>query len=93
MPHSVLLGRIVAPGEPLWAQADTDLALALADLEAEQCPGCHHPRAETMDPANEFSYEAEPVRCHACAARDRASRNVGDGWDDAGINWTTHKGA
>jgi hypothetical protein len=79
----------VAPGAPLWTQADTDLALALTELEADRCPGCQHPRSESMDPAHEFDWVADPVRCHACAARDRAARVGGDGWDDAGINWTT----
>jgi len=44
-----------------------------------------------MDPAREFAWVAEPIRCHACAARDRASRGLGDDWDDAGINWTTRR--
>lgn len=26
-----------------------------------------------MDAANEYAYMAEAVRCHACAARDRAA--------------------
>lgn len=87
MPPSVLGGRIVAPGEPAWLQVDTDLALALTDLEAERCD-CGHSRLESMDPANEFAYRAEPIRCHACAARDRAAR-VDDGMDPAGIRWVT----
>jgi hypothetical protein len=45
-----------------------------------------------MDPALEFDWVAEPVRCHACAAVDRAARDVApDTWDDAGINWITRR--
>lgn len=85
----MLLGRIVAPGEPAWTQDDTDLALALTAIDGERCSGCGHPRSESMDPAREFDWKAEAVRCHSCAARDRAARKVGDGWDDSGINWIT----
>jgi hypothetical protein len=88
----VLGGRIVNPGDPLWSQDDTDLAVALTEIDGERHT-CGHPRSESMDPAHEFDWEAEAVRCHACAARDRAARAVGEGWDDAGINWiTTRRG-
>jgi len=42
-----------------------------------------------MDPANEFNFEASPVRCHACAAIDRAAKasNI----DDAGLQWLVAK--
>lgn len=85
----MLGGRIVGPGDPLWEQDDTDVAVALTELEGERHAACGHPRAESMDPDHEFDWEAHAVRCHACAARDRAARNVGEGWDDAGINWVT----
>ena len=88
---SILTGRVVRPGEPLWTQEDTDLALALAELEDGRCPGCHHPRAESMDPEHEFDWVAEPIRCHACASRDRRARGMGDAFDDAGINWITSR--
>lgn len=46
-----------------------------------------------MDPANEFAFGAEAVRCHACAAIDRAQRKTPEGMDSAGINWiSTRKG-
>ena len=90
MPPSALLGLAVPSGAPPWRQVDSDLAIALTEIEADECPGCGHPRDESMDPANEFAYLAEPVRCHACAARDRAAkRDSGDDWDDSGIAWTT----
>jgi hypothetical protein len=88
VPPSVLCGRIVAPGDPLWEQDDTDLALALTQIEAERCD-CGHSRAESMDPVHEFDWRAEFVRCHACAARDRAARNTDDAFDSAGVRWIT----
>ena len=84
----MLVGRVVDPGAPLWTQSDTDLAIALTELEDDRHE-CGHPRSESMDPANEFAYTAEPVRCHACAAADRASRNRPESLDDAGIRWIT----
>lgn len=90
---SVLLGRAVAPGEPAWTQEDTDLAQALLEVEAETCPGCGHSRAESMDMATEFEWEAEPVKCHACAAMDRAAANYGRDatWNAAGVRWVTRR--
>lgn len=90
MPWSILSGRAVGPGEPLWTQTDTDLAVGLVTLEAAACDGCGQPRAESMDPEREFDWVAEPVRCHACATRDReaTARSKGGGWDGAGIRWS-----
>jgi len=87
------MGRVVAPGEPAWTQEDTDLALALTAMEAEVCDGCGHPRSESMDRDAEFAYGAEAMRCHACAARDRKARSMGETFDTAGIRWlVTRKG-
>ena len=90
MPPSVLTGRVVEQGEPLWTQEDTDLALALVEIEAERCE-CGHSRVESMDPDHKFGWVAEAIRCHACAARDRAARSKGKDWDDAGIRWVTKR--
>lgn len=89
MPPSVLLGRVVAPGAPLWTQVDTDLAVALAEIDADRCPGCGHQRTESMDPDHEYAFAADPLRCHACATRERTAKGNVDagGWDDAGIQW------
>lgn len=59
-----------APGEPVWLPEDRDWARALLDVEAEACPDCGQPWAESSDPAAAHGarYEAELVRCHACAA-------------------------
>jgi hypothetical protein len=58
---------------------DDDLA-AVLEWQAEQdllCGGCRMPVTETMDPAadEDSRYVAEPVVCHACAARDRGERH------------------
>lgn len=87
---------MVRPGEPAWTQTDTDMALALLDLEAEDrereaaLHDCGQPRTESMHPDSEFAYDATPIRCHACAARDRKARALsgeGQGFDTAGISW------
>lgn len=59
----------------MWLDDDRDWALALLDLEADACDGCGQPRSESMDRENEYAYKAEPVRCHACAALARATRD------------------
>lgn len=41
------------------------------------CGGCGLPRHETMDPALETAWAAEVWRCHACAARDRTAKRMG----------------
>jgi hypothetical protein len=88
----VLGGRIVTPGEPLWTQDDTDLAAALTEIDSER-HACGHPRVESMDPAHEFDWQADFVRCHACASIDRAARRAAEdkSWDGAGINWITRR--
>ena len=66
-----------------WDADDQGYALALLALESETCDGCGHPVTESMDSANQFGYRAELVRCHACAAADRATE--GDGINRAGL--------
>lgn len=87
----MLAGRIVHPGDPLWTQDDTDLAVALTDLESGRCSGCGHPRTETMSPESEFGWRAEALRCHSCATRERAARAAAanDTWDESGVSWIT----
>ena len=48
------------------------------DYLSSLCSGCHEPKAESMDPANEGEYEVVPVTCWACAARDGESRAVSE---------------
>ncbi|WP_245984307.1 hypothetical protein [Streptomyces tateyamensis] len=59
------------PGEPLWLPEDRWWALALLEVEARACRDCGHPSTDTTDPAGEYAYDAEVVRCHACAAGHR----------------------
>jgi len=66
-----------------WDADDRGFALALLAIEAETCSGCGHPVAESMDAANQFAYRAELLRCHACAAADKATE--GDGINHAGL--------
>jgi hypothetical protein len=62
------MGRVVAEGEPLWLDEDRDWALALAAVEAEECPDCHQPWDQASARENSESYRASIARCHACAA-------------------------
>ena len=57
--------------------------------KALACTGCGLPRDETMAKEAQFAYVSEPIRCHACAARDRAAHDFTRGeHDDAGILYT-----
>lgn len=69
MPRSVLLGRVVAPGEPLWLAEDLDVVLEWQRWADQLCSGCHQPLIETLDPELEGGYVATAVECHGCAAR------------------------
>ncbi len=54
---------------PEWTPEDRDLVFALMAWEAQLCPGCQHPLAETLKPENEERYVAAPaMRCHRCTA-------------------------
>jgi hypothetical protein len=66
----VFLGRPwPGPGEPLWLAEDRAWALALAEVEADACPDCGQPWSEASAPeaADGAGYDADLVRCHACA--------------------------
>ncbi|MFF4489413.1 hypothetical protein ACFY0F_23440 [Streptomyces sp. NPDC001544] len=68
------MGRVVADGDPLWLPEDRYWALALAEVEADACPECGQPWSEATDPANEFAYRVDLVRCHACATSAKRVR-------------------
>lgn len=70
-----------APGEPLWLPEDRAWARALLDVEAESCPDCGQPWAESAAPQNEEAYRAEIHLCHACGtgARAVAAHQKGNG--------------
>lgn len=65
--------RAITTTSPEWTEEDRQLAVELADYEATLCPGCRHPRTETMNPENEFRYQVEPaIRCHRCTTSAKA---------------------
>ena len=61
-----------------WPDHDRDLAVAWVEYDHDTCSGCGHPLSETTDPQNTFAYQAEPIRCHACAAAERGTKDVDD---------------
>jgi hypothetical protein len=86
-----VLGRVVKRGEPLWTAEDLAYAKALHQLEADECPGCGHPRSQTTAPDAEGTFRASISRCWACNAAEHAtSAFVGSsagekGGDPAGL--------
>lgn len=81
----MFLGRVVADGEALFLPEDRHWALALAAVEADECPGCGQPRSESTSPEAEYGYRGEPLRCHACAAIEREARDFAKDGDTAGL--------
>ncbi len=64
-----------AEADAEWTDEDRDLALALADYEADLCPGCRHPLSETTKPENEDRYKAgRALLCHRCVATEIAGK-------------------
>lgn len=62
-----------------WFPDDQAAALALDDWEADLCPGCRQPLAETTKPENEDAYRAgDAIRCHHCTASAQASERYAD---------------
>lgn len=81
--------RSVTTFDAEWTDDDISAAMAWMADDADRCPGCGHHRDESMDidHAGNF-YDAEPVTCHACAARDRAQKAHRDqNGDQAGVYW------
>lgn len=79
-------------GEPLFTDQDTEEILEYFREKALECPGCGHPRDESMAKENQFAYAAEPIRCHACKARDEAAQEwVRKRGDSAGINFSVFR--
>lgn len=62
-------------------------ALAWQQIENGLCSGCKGDLAETTDPDNEDTYEGHVLRCHKCAARERAVKEFSsqDGSSDVGL--------
>lgn len=75
------------PGEALWTEEDRAWALALAQVESDCCPDCKQPWSEASAVKNEFAYDAELMRCHACAAGARAAHHFQEsGGDGRGLH-------
>lgn len=50
------------------------------------CPGCGLPRDKTMSKEAQDHFISRPLRCHACAARERAAKRFTAGpHDPAGL--------
>lgn len=77
------MGRVVAPGEPLWLPEDRAWALALAEVERDSCPDCGQPWSEASKAENEDQYDAEVLRCHACVAGARRAHQFQESGGDA----------
>ncbi|MGH3504313.1 MAG: hypothetical protein ACRDQA_25955 [Nocardioidaceae bacterium] len=71
-------GRVQAEGDPYWTDLDRGYALAWREEDMSTCDGCGQPYEESMDRKHQFGYTAEIVRCHACAAKDRAGKHYAD---------------
>lgn len=68
MPHSIFTGRVQRRGEPYFLPEDTDLAVALAEEEADTCRSCGYPKAWCRDPKHQFVFEVVGEQCHATYA-------------------------
>ncbi len=66
LPMSVFLGRR-KPGS-IWLSDDTIAALAWQSYVDSLCPGCGHPRHESMDKEHRGEYAVTTTRCFACQA-------------------------
>lgn len=73
MPHSIFTGRVQRRGEPYFLPEDTDLAVALAEEEAETCRACGYPKAWCRDPKHQFAFEVVSEQCHVTYALTAAS--------------------
>jgi hypothetical protein len=65
-------GRMVTvtERETEWDAEEQEWMLALAVLEADECPGCHGWLSETTKPESEGAWmPAPPLRCHRCTAQ------------------------
>ncbi len=62
----------------MWLDEDTEAALEWTDYKASLCSGCGNPRSECMDPKRSEAYEAVPLQCFACAARDAEHRQANE---------------
>ena len=81
----------MSAGEPLWTREDTQAILEYFREKALLCPGCGFPRDETMDPEAEGHFASRALRCHACAARERAATAFAGQKNNASLYYTVEK--
>lgn len=54
-----------------WTMEDRALMLAWRGYQNTLCSGCGFPMDQAWHPDNDW-YDAEPIRCNACSAREEA---------------------
>lgn len=60
--------------EPEWDDLQRAFVHALADLKADECPGCGGYLSETSAKENMHAYHVPPPRrCHRCTALEAAT--------------------
>lgn len=66
----------------MWLDEDISVALEWDEYRSSLCSGCGQPKTDGMNPDAEDTYEAVPLQCFPCAAREaegrRASEAVGN---------------
>jgi hypothetical protein len=71
-----LVVRAVTETEPEWDEEQRGWAYALADIEADLCPGgCGQPLVESTAVGADDDYDVRFIQCHACAARARRTED------------------
>jgi hypothetical protein len=55
----------VQPGEPEFLPEDTDLAIALAEEEADTCPSCGMLKVFCRDKDYQYAFRVVEEQCHA----------------------------
>lgn len=61
--------KVTALMQSPWTQDDVAAVLAVEQADGDGCPGCGADLQVTTDPAHQFDWVAETVRCHNCKAR------------------------
>lgn len=80
MPRSVLLGRVVGPGEPLFTDDDRDGAIELQSDEDAACPRGHF----LDEDVDRDDVAVSTFVCEGCAAEDSARRGASRDVDQQG---------
>jgi hypothetical protein len=81
LPHSVFLGRVVGPADPMWTDADRDKALAYERAMADLCPSCRTRMSvwEQERLSDTPPYVGQQRRCDGCQALRQEEDNVPQG--------------